>query len=259
MDTIYNQIGNSYAHGRRTDPEINAQIHAKLQDATSILNVGAGTGSYEPNNVMVTAVEPSEAMLSQRKLSSVSVIQAQAENLPFVNKSFSHCMTVLSMHHWHNRKKAFAEIKRVTRERFVAITWDPNSEPFWLTQDYFPEIHDIDKMIFPSLSEFEQSFENIDVTVLKIPANCIDGFLAAYWRKPQAYLDDVVRANISTFTKISELDKGLTQLQNDISSGAWKFRNSGLLKSEFLDAGYRIVSIDLSGGDDARLENKYEL
>ena len=247
MDTIYNKIGKSYALGRRTDPEIEAQIHAKLQGATSILNVGAGTGSYEPSDIMVTAVEPSEAMISQRKLSSAPVTKAQAENLPFDDASFSHCMTILSMHHWDNRKKGFAEIKRVTRDRFVAITWDPDSEPFWLTRDYFPEIYDIDKRTFPRLSEFEKSFENIEVSVLKIPANCIDGFLAAYWRKPEAYLDETVRANISTFTKIPDLNKGLDQLQNDIKSGAWKLKNGDLLKAEYLDAGYRIVSIDLSG------------
>ena len=251
MDAIYNQIGNSYALGRRTDPDIASQIHAKLQDATSILNVGAGTGSYEPSDISVTAVEPSESMIHQRKVSSAPVKQAQAESLPFENASFSHCMTVLSMHHWNDRKKGFAEIKRVTRERFVAITWDPDSEPFWLTRDYFPEIHDIDKMIFPSLSELEESFENIDVAVLKIPANCIDGFLAAYWSRPEAYLDEIVRANISTFRKVSELNKGLTQLENDIRSGAWSSRNAELLKSEFFDAGYRIVSIDLSGASDA--------
>lgn len=251
MGAIYNKIGNYYALGRRVDPYIESQIHAKLKGAASVLNLGAGTGSYEPSDVAVTAVEPSEAMIIQRKKSSTPVLQAYAESLPFESDSFSHCMTILSMHHWNDRKKAFAEIKRVTRDRFVAVTWDPDSEPFWLTRDYFAEIHDIDKNIFPCLSEFEDSFENIEVSVLKIPANCTDGFLAAFWKRPEAYLDELVRVNISTFTRITKLKEGLDQLQNDIQTGAWQLRNSELSENEFIDAGYRIISIDISSGNAA--------
>ena len=251
MAAIYNEIGKRYMLGRRTDPKIAAQIHSALSDAESVLNVGAGTGSYEPAHIAVRAVEPSEAMINQRAKVSAPVMQAQAESLPFEDGSFSHCMTVLSMHHWENREKAFCEIKRVTRNRFIAVTWDPDSDPFWLTRDYFPEVHDIDKQIFPSLTEFNNSFPRIDVSVLKIPADCVDGFLGAYWRRPEAYLDELVRANMSTFSKIRKLDEGLAQLYSDIESGVWESRNEDILNSAYLDAGYRIVIAELAGGSSA--------
>jgi len=239
-------MGKNYTIGRRTEPYIESQIHAKLRGASSLLNIGAGTGSYEPSGMMVAAVEPSEEMVSLRYNSAIPVWQAQAEKLPFEDECFSHSMAILSMHHWHDRDKAFAEIKRVTTDRFVAVTWDPDSAPFWLTRDYFPEIYNIDKNILPRLSELEDTFGNMDVSVLKIPANCADGFLGAYWKKPEAYLDELVRANISTFAKIKSHHEGLAKLQSDIHSGVWESRNSELLKAEFIDAGYRLITIELS-------------
>ncbi len=250
MAEIYNAIGKRYALGRRTDPNIAAQIHGKLSGAESVLNVGAGTGSYEPKHFKISAVEPSEAMINQRCKTTAPVIQSRAENLPFEDGSFSHCMTVLSMHHWEDRERAFSEIKRVTRKRFVAVTWDPDSKPFWLTRDYFPEIFEIDRAIFPCLSEFHKSFEQVTVSTLKIPADCIDGFLGAYWCRPEAYLDELVRANMSTFSKISKLAEGLAQLRSDLEDGAWGSKNRDVLSSHFLDAGYRIVIAELAGGSD---------
>lgn len=247
MTTLYNEIGTRYLLGRRTDPKIAAQIHDALAGAESVLNVGAGTGSYEPAHLKVSAVEPSQAMINQRTKASAPVVQAQAEDLPFEDGRFSHCMTVLSMHHWQNRKQAFNEIKRVTRHRFVAVTWDPDSEPFWLTRDYFPEVYEIDKQIFPSLTELHQSFEHIDVSVLKIPADCVDGFFGAYWCRPEAYLNELVRANMSTFWKIKNLDAGLARLESDLKSGVWESSNSELLNSDYLDAGYKIVIAELAG------------
>ncbi len=251
MAAIYNEIGKRYALGRRTDPIIASQIYDNLSGAESVLNVGAGTGSYEPKHIKLIAVEPSEAMINQRCATAAPVKQSQVENLPFEDGSFSHCMTVLSMHHWQDRESAFSEIKRVTRERFVAVTWDPDSNPFWLTREYFPEIYEIDRDIFPALSEFKNSFEQVSISTLRIPADCVDGFLAAYWRRPEAYLDELVRANMSTFSKISKLDEGLAQLHSDLESGAWALQNHDILKYDFLDAGYRTVIADLTGGGDA--------
>ena len=245
MALIYNRIGRRYALGRRTDPHLAAQLHNRLVGAESVLNVGAGTGSYEPGHIGVTAVEPSDAMIGQRSNSTVAVVQARAEDLPFEDASFSHCMTVLSMHHWEDRSRAFREIKRVTRERFVAITWDPESKPFWLTKDYFPEIHKIDHKTFPDLSEFDKAFPKVEMSVLEIPADCKDGFLAAYWQRPEAYLDELVRANISTFSMIRNLKEGLDRLETDLAGGEWETRNRELASTEFLDAGYRIVTVDL--------------
>ncbi len=246
MVVIYDAIGKKYALGRRTDPEIAEQINSKLARADSVLNVGAGTGSYEPEDIPVIAVEPSIEMIQQRGRRSAPVRQAKAENLPFKDASFSHSMTVLSMHHWEDRTRAFQEIRRVTRERFVAVSWDPNSTPFWLTRDYFPEIHELDARIFPRLSELHQSFPKIEVSKLEIPADCIDGFLGAYWRRPEAYLNDMVRVNMSTFSRISKLNEGVVKLRNDLESGEWALRNSDLLERDFFDAGYRIICADLA-------------
>jgi hypothetical protein len=141
MDTIYDNIGNHYSVTRCTDPKIAGQLHDELRGATRIVNIGIGTGSIEPDDVDLVAEEPSSVMISQRKADSHSVEQAFAEKLP------SHAMTVLSMHHWQDRARAFNEINRVTTEKFVAITWDPAPEPFWLTRNYFPEIYEMDRAI----------------------------------------------------------------------------------------------------------------
>jgi SAM-dependent methyltransferase len=155
MDPIYDKIGINYSVRRETDPKIAKQLYAELQGATRIVNIGAGTGSYEPENVELVSVEPSAEMISQRKSGSYRVEQAFAEKLPFENSSFSHAMTVLSMHHWENRALAFSEINRVATEKFVAITWDPKSEPFWLDFYLSESIETFSPPPPFTLSEFE--------------------------------------------------------------------------------------------------------
>lgn len=245
MKALYDTIGEQYSIGRREDPQIAANIAQFLTNAESILNIGAGTGSYEPHGKNVFAVEPSLTMIEQRAVNAAPVKQASAESLPFPDNHFTHAMTILSMHHWSNRAAAFNEIKRVTTERFIAVTWNPNAEPYWLTAEYFPEIHEIDCAIFPSLDELSTHFTAMSVYPLPIPATCIDGFTAAYWARPHAYLDPSVRASMSTFSKINNLTKGLTQLETDLSTGLWE-KNYGRLKQyETLDVGYNIVVCDL--------------
>jgi SAM-dependent methyltransferase len=178
MTEIYDIIGKNYAAGRRADPHIAAQIHAHLQNATSVVNIGAGTGSYEPKGVQGMAVEPSVEMISQRPADAFPVLRARAESLPFADKSFSHAMTVLSMHHWADRESAFREIRRVTRERFVAVSWNPQAEPFWLTRDYFPEISQADRMIFPGLRELNAAFPRMAAYPLNIRRIALMVFLA---------------------------------------------------------------------------------
>ena len=242
MKAIYDDIGNNYSVMRCTDPEVAKQLFSELHGATRIVNIGAGTGSYEPENVDLVAVEPSSVMIAQRKVGSHPVKQAFAENLPFEDKSFSHAMTILSMHHWQDRARAFREINRVVTEKFVAITWDPKSEPFWLTRDYFPEIYEIDKRIFPDLEEFHNHFDEVTVRPLQIPSDCQDGFLTAFWKRPQAYLRSEVRQAMSPFSKIKNLSEGVQKLEADLASGAWERKNHSLLDSSYLDVGYRLVS-----------------
>ena len=242
MDAIYDDIGNNYSVTRGTDPKIAKQLYTELQGATRIVNIGAGTGSYEPENMELVAVEPSSVMISQRKVGSHRVEQAFAENLPFENSSFSHAMTVLSMHHWQDRARAFQEINRVATEKFVAITWDPQAEPFWLTRDYFPEIYEMDKGIFPDLKELNQYFDEVTMRPLQIPSDCQDGFLTAFWKRPEAYLSSKVRQAMSPFSKIKNLSKGLQKLEDDLASGAWASKNHAILGASYLDVGYRIIS-----------------
>lgn len=242
MKAIYDEIGNNYSVSRRTDPRIAEQLYTELRGATRIVNIGAGSGSYEPENIEVVAVEPSSVMISQRKAGSHRAEQASAEQLPFQDKSFSHAMTVLSMHHWQDRARAFKEINRVATEKFVGITWDPKAEPFWLTRDYFPEIYEMDKLIFPDLDELRQYFDEVTVRPLQIPSDCQDGFLVAFWKRPEAYLSNEVRQAMSPFAKIKNLSEGLQKLEVDIASGAWKRKNHLLLDSSFIDVGYRLFS-----------------
>ena len=240
MKVKYDQIGIDYAGQRKSDPRIAAQIHEHLKGADKILNIGAGTGSYEPEEADLIALEPSSKMIEQRN-SSHPVIQASAEELPFEDKHFSHTMTVLSMHHWTDQVKAFKEISRVTKEKFVAVSWNPESAPFWLTEDYFPEIYQTDLKIFPFLNEIKNHFTKVKIEPLLIPADCIDGFLAAYWKRPEAYLDPRVRQSISTFSKLENIEEGLLKLNSDLEDGTWARRNALLLDQEQLDTGYVIV------------------
>ncbi len=242
MDTLYDDIGIIYSVTRCTEPKIAKQLYSELQGAARIVNIGAGTGSYEPENVELVAVEPSSKMISQRKIGSHSVEKAFAEKLPFENNSFSHAMTVLSMHHWENRELAFSEINRVVTEKFVAITWDPKSAPFWLTRDYFPEIYEVDKCIFPDLEELNEHFDEVKMSPLQIPSDCKDGFLAAFWKRPEAYLSSKVRQSISSFSKLKNLSEGLQKLADDLASGVWAKNNHAILSSSSLDVGYRVIS-----------------
>ncbi|MGB0385176.1 MAG: class I SAM-dependent methyltransferase [Ardenticatenaceae bacterium] len=242
MDAIYDKIGITYSVTRCTDPKIAKQLYSELQGAARIVNIGAGTGSYEPKNVELVAVEPSAKMIAQRKDGSHPVEKAFAEKLPFEDNSFSHAMTVLSMHHWENRALAFSEINRVATEKFVAITWDPKSDPFWLTRDYFPEIYEMDKPIFPDLEELKEHFDDVKMRPLLIPSDCKDGLLAAFWKRPDAYLTSQVRQATSAFAKLKNLSEGLQKLEDDLASGAWAKNNHAILGLSSLDVGYRIIS-----------------
>ncbi len=242
MDAIYDDIGVNYSVTRCTDPTIAQRLYAELHGATRIVNVGAGTGSYEPDNVDLVAVEPSAEMISQRKPGSHRVERAFADKLPFENDCFSHAMTVNSMHHWTNRALAFSEINRVATDKFVAITWDPKSDPFWLTRDYFPEIYEMDQAIFPELEEFKEHFADVKISPLPIPGDCRDGLLAAFWKRPEAYLSSKVRQATSPFAKIRYLAEGLQKLEADLASGAWAENNRAILNLASLDVGYRVIS-----------------
>jgi SAM-dependent methyltransferase len=245
---LYDQIGRTYSRRRQSDPRIGAAIECTLAGCDSILNVGAGTGSYEPASRNVVAVEPSRAMIAQRSASAAPAIQGCAEALPFRDRSFDAVLGVLTVHHWRDQPKGFTECARVARSKVVFLTIDMDvCARFWLF-DYIPDLIRIDRPIFPDLGQFARAFGSIQVTDLPIPADCRDGFLGAYWKRPRAYLDPLVRESISTFTKIGNIDSELARLEGDIDSGAWGDRYSNLRDLVALDLGYRIISADRSNG-----------
>ena len=198
MAALYDTIGLNYADLRQPDPSIERAIHSALGDAVSVLNVGAGCGSYEPLDRSVVSVELSMTMIRQRPPGAAPVVQATAMTLPFGTDTFDASMAILSVHHWPDKERGLEELRRVARGRVVILTWDPAYSGFWLT-DYVPEVLEIDRPIFPMLHQYEHVFGPTKVIDVLIPHNCTDGFMGAYWRRPEAYLDQRVRSAISTF------------------------------------------------------------
>lgn len=240
MPAIYDIIGINYADLRRPDPCIALAIAGALGPAETVLNVGAGTGSYEPVGRRVTAVEPSREMIRQRAADAAPAIQASAEELPFDDNSFDAAMAVLTVHHWTDKGRGLREMRRVTRGPVVLLTFDPAFRSAWLA-DYLPDLVALDATQMPAMADYEKALGPVRVVPVPVPFDCTDGFLYAYWRRPAAYLDPRIRAGISSFWTI-RAEEGLRRLEEDLASGAWEERHAELLGLEELDLGYRMVS-----------------
>jgi SAM-dependent methyltransferase len=238
----YDEIGRTYTRTRATDPRIAAAIWEGLGDARTVVNVGAGTGNYEPPDRDVTAVEPSAVMIAQRSPDAAPVVQASAEALPFEDNSFDAAMAVLTIHHWSDWRAGIDEMRRVAR-RVVVLSWDPSfARRLWISAEYFQFAGD-EESTFPSLADQAAAVRATRVTTVPIPHDCEDGFYGAYWRYPHAYLDPAVRAGISVLASrdAEELALGLAQLEEDLSTGAWAERHADLLERDELDLGYRLL------------------
>lgn len=240
MSARYDTIGIDYARLRRPDPRIAALIDAALGDARSVVNIGAGAGSYEPEGRQVTAVEPSAAMIGQRPPGSAPVVQAGAEELPFADDHFDAAMAVLTVHHWHDQPRGLAELRRVARGPVAILTYDPAFRGFWLA-DYLPALVALDEAQMPPLASYAAALGPVTISPVPIPHDCTDGFLCAYWRRPAAYLDARVRAAMSSFWALGDVSRELARLEADLASGAWEARYGELLQRESLDCGYRLV------------------
>jgi SAM-dependent methyltransferase len=240
---LYDTIGQGYRRYRRPDPRIAAAIKRALGDAVSVTNVGAGAGSYEPRDRKVVAVEPSLTMIRQRAQGAAPVVRAVASALPFRDACFDAALAILTLHHWSDRAHGLAELARAARRRVVILThtWDPAASGFWLVDDYFPEILASDRLIFPTLDELRRALGRLAVFDVPIPRDCSDGFLGAYWARPEAYLDAGVRGAISGFAKLADAGPGLARLRADLASGVWERRYGALRTREQLDLGYRLV------------------
>ena len=240
MSKLYDTIGLNYANLRTPDERIAERIEAALGNAQTVLSVGAGAGSYEPPGKIITAVEPSARMIQQRPVSNATVIQGSAEALPFEDNAFDASMAVLTIHPWSNQEKGVMQMRRVTRDKVVFLTYDASFPGFWLA-DYFPALVTLDEAQMPDMASFEQWLGVVNISPILIPHNCSDGFLAAYWRRPAAYLEESVRAAISSFWALGDISAGLEKLDADLKSGVWEQRYSDLLNLEALDCGYRLV------------------
>ena len=237
----YDRIGVDYATLRQPDPRIAAMIDAALGDAKTVLNVGAGTGSYEPVAREVTALEPSTEMISQRPDGAAPVVQGNAESLPFGDDSFDAVMAVLTIHHWTDPAKGLAEMRRVSRGPVVILTFDPGFRGFWLTE-YFPGLIALDEEHMPPMTLYGDHLGRVEVLPVPIPHDCTDGFLAAYWRRPALYLDPRIRAAMSSFWVLGDAaEAGVAALAADLESGAWAERYGAVRDEPALDCGYRLV------------------
>lgn len=239
MSALYDSIGVNYAELRRPEPRIAKAIENALGEARMVLNVGAGTGSYEPLDRELVAVEPSQEMIRKRDVSAPAAVQAIAQRLPFKDSAFDASMAILSVHHWRDKVAGLREMRRVTRGPIVLLTFDPSSRP-WLT-DYLPALAALDEEQLPAMADFRRWLGSVEITPVLVPHDCRDGFLYAYWRRPAAYLDPRTRSGSSSFWAIGNIDAGLHRLQLDLESGEWQRRYSGLLALDEYDAGYRLV------------------
>lgn len=252
QDPAYDRIGVGYGEIRRPDRRIATQIETALGDTHTVLNVGAGTGCYEPLNREVTAVEPSAEMIAQRPSGSFPVVQASAEELPFGNDSFDAAMAILSDHHWRGRAEGLREMGRVARQRVLILNADPSLVAcFWLTQDYLPGVMGLIPEQYRQAGYWRQELRRllgeVTVCVVPVPRDCRDGFYQAYWDRPRAYLDARVRRGISIFHRLPgpEVRIAMEHLARDIDDGTWQERHGDLHTKAELDVGLRLVVAEL--------------
>ncbi len=238
---IYDAIGVGYARLRRPDPRIAAHIERALVGARTVVNVGAGAGSYEPDDREVVAVEPSAAMIAQR--APGVVVRGVGEALPFRDGAFDAALAILTIHHWLDPAAGLQELRRAAG-RVVVFGFEPAAtRNFWLVRDYVPAAAAFDDDYAPTVDMVCDALGTASVASVPIPHDCTDGFLAAYWRRPERYLDDSVRASISTLARCvpADVEPGLERLRRDLASGAWAERYADLLDREEADFGYRLI------------------
>lgn len=243
-DADYGRIGVGYARIRQPDPRIAARILAALGDAKTVLNVGAGAGSYEPVDRDVTAIEPSESMRAQRPSTLVPAIDATSQNIPFPDNSFDASMATVTVHQWPERAKGLAEMRRVTRGPVVIMTFDPQPPQHWWLMDYAPEVLEVESRRMPPIPTVVAELGgNAEVIPIPVPADCIDGFAQAFFGRPERVLDPEVRRATSAWSFVSDsvVERFEAQLRSDLASGAWDAKYGSFRNLPEFDAGLRLV------------------
>jgi len=242
----YDRAGRTYSLTRQPDPRIRAVIEHALHGMATVANIGAGTGSYEPSNTVI-AVEPSHVMITQRRAEAAPAVRAVAEHLPIGTDAVDASIALLTVHHWSDVDAGVAEMIRVARRRVVILTWDDTVfRQFWLLREYLPAAAETDARLAVPITKLVSLLGTVSIQTVPVPHDCVDGFGGAYWRRPQAYLDETVRAGISmlALTPKPLLAKGLERLRVELTNGAWARRHADLLDVPQLDLGYRLLVSD---------------
>lgn len=221
----YDEQGQNYSGYRRTDPRIEEYVYNALGSAKSVLNVGAGTGSYEPKDRYVVAVEPSSVMRSQRQHAErVPAVIATAESLPFDDDSFDASMAMVTVHHWSDLRKGLQELRRVTKDQVLILTFDPEAIGGYWNTDYFPELIEVERARFPTIDYIRKSLGGkSEVQEIPLPFDCVDGFQEAFYGRPESFLKKEVRLSQSVWGVLPEGmgEKLIQRLADDLKSGAW--------------------------------------
>jgi SAM-dependent methyltransferase len=242
MSALYDSIGKTYARHRRPDPRIARVIVDALADARAVVSVGAGTGSYEPGDRRVVAVEPSRVMIDQRVPGAPPVVQGVAEHLPFPDNAFDAAVAILTVHYWPDAAAGLNEMRRVATRQLV-LTWDPRiGDRFWMREEYLPIINERERAL-TTVDAVCSALSVEGVLPVLVPWDCTDGFFGAYWRRPEMYLLAEIRGAISALSLLDQelVDRAISQLSRDLDDGTWRKRHADLLMLDELDLGYRLV------------------
>jgi SAM-dependent methyltransferase len=240
----YDTIGSTYSSTRRPEPRFAARIDAAVGSATRVVNVGAGTGSYEPDNPFVVAIDPSLTMLHQRRADAGPALLAGAESLPFRDRAFDVALATLTVHHWDDLERGLREMQRVARRQVIFFFEPPFAEKLWLFPEYFPEMAELgSERAAPGLERLASLLDVTHVEPLLVPDDCSDGFAGCYWNRPEAYLDPVVQAGISSLAQLDPevLRRGTDRLRRDLDDGTWDARHRHLRELTEIDIGYRLL------------------
>jgi SAM-dependent methyltransferase len=240
---VYDTIGRGYVAHRRAEPTWEAELARHLSGSRRVVNVGAGTGSYEPAGCEVVALEPSAVMIGQRPAAAAPVVRASSAALPLPDGSADAVLAVNTVHHWDDWAAGLAELCRVAPRRVVlAIDFEQHAR-FWLLSDYLPEVRDHTLACRPGASTIADAIGATEMHVLGVPRAMQDGVMGAYWCRPEAYLDPTVRANCSglALADAAAVTRGVAALEADLASGAWHERHADLDMLESVDLGYRLV------------------
>lgn len=243
-DADYALIGRGYARFRQPEPAIAAMIEAALGGARTVVNVGAGAGSYEPSDRLVTAVEPSAAMRAERPPHLAAAIDAAAEDLPFADRHFDAGMATSTVHQWPDLDRGLRELRRVTRGPVIILTSDPDVIPRWWLSDYAPEVTAVEANRFPQIGRIRDVLgPSAKVRSVPIPLTCRDGFNEAYYGRPEMLLDAEARLACSSwsFVKPAVIERFAQHLRADLASGAWDARHGGLRRQPSFDGSLRLI------------------